>query len=113
MAIFPVLQDQVYLLTAAPVATDNPVGAVLRDAANVGVRAAAAGGTQFANGLLFTDLGQLFYNDATLGLPANTQYVNGIPWAPDGSMCIAMALPVNYSNGLPFASNGAIAAVIA
>lgn len=113
MAIFPVLQDQVYLVAGAPVPTDSCVGAVLRLANNAGVRAAASGGTQFANGLLFTDLGQVVYNDATAGLPVNTQYVNGLPLASDGSLCVALTTPATYSNGLPFAANGALAGALA
>lgn len=113
MAIFPVLQDQVYLVAGAPIATDSFVGAVLRLANNAGVRAATSGGTQFANGLLFTDLGQVVYVDATAGLPVDAQYVNGIPLAADGAMCVSLSLPSNYSAGLPFAANGAIAAALA
>lgn len=113
MARFPVLAEQVYLSTAAPVATDAVVGGLLRDANNSLTRAATAGGAQFVNGLLMTALGQVVYNDSTLGLPANTQWVNGIPLASDGSMCVALAPLANYSNGLPYAANGAISAAVA
>lgn len=112
MAIFPITASLVNLSTAAPVASDNFVGAILRDAANFAVRASLTGGAQYANGLLFTNIGQVVYNDASAGLPANTQYINGIPLAPDGSMCIALSAPATWSNGLPFAANGAISASV-
>lgn len=113
MALFPITAGLVNLATGAPVATDNYVGAILINATNFSVRAALAGGTEYANGLLFTDIGQLLFNDATAGLPANTQYINGIPLAPDGSMCIAQAAAVTWANGLPYAANGAISASVA
>lgn len=112
MALFPITASLVNISTVAPIATDNFVGAILRDAANYAVRGALTGGTQSANGLRFTNLGQLLYNDASAGLPANTQWADGLPLASDGSLCVALAAPVTWSNGMPFAANGAVAASV-
>lgn len=110
MSLFPISADKVQLSTDAPVATDSYVGGLLRDAGNTVCRAALSGGVQWLNGLLMTALGQVVYVDATAGLPAGTQFVNGIPLAPSGAMCCSTDAAVNYSNGLPRVLNGAIAA---
>jgi hypothetical protein len=109
MALFPILADKVQLSTVAPVGTDATVNGILRDAANTAARAALAGGAQVSNGLLRTALGQLVYVDATGGLPAGTQFVNGLPISPAGALCVSSGPMVSYSNGIPFAANGAVA----
>ncbi|MDQ0084574.1 hypothetical protein J2W35_004943 [Variovorax boronicumulans] len=110
MALFPILADKVQLSTVAPVGTDAFVCGILRDASNAVARASLAGGAQFSNGLLRTALGQVVYVDATAGLPANTQFVDGLPLSPTGALCCSSAAAVSYSNGIPFAANGAVAA---
>lgn len=112
MSLFPIIADKVQLGSAAPVATDCFVRSVLLDAGNTLARAALVGGAQYANGLRFTDLGQVTYVDATAGLPAGAQFVNGIPLAATGEMCISTGAMATYSNGLPFAANGAVAAAV-
>lgn len=112
MALFPITSGQASLLSVAPVATDNYVLGLLRDAGNTGVRAALAGGVQFSNGLLLTSLGQVIYVDATAGLPANTQYANGLPLSSGGAVCISTGPAATWSSGLPFAANGALSAVV-
>lgn len=112
MALFPIASDKVQLTTAATAGTDNYRNGVLVNSADTLCRAATAGGAQYANGLLFSNSGQVIYVDATAGLPAGTQYVNGIPCAPTGEMCISTGATATYSNGLPYVANGAISAQI-
>jgi len=59
MAIFPIASDKVQLSSVAPAVTDTVNRVILRDAGNTVARAALAGGTQYADGLLFTALGQV------------------------------------------------------
>lgn len=112
MALFPIASDKVQLTTAAVTGTDNYQNGVLVNAAATLARAATAGGAQFSDGLLFSNTGQVIYVDATAGLPAGTQYVNGIPCAPTGEMCISTGATATYSNGIPFVANGAVSAQI-
>ena len=100
------------MLAAAPGGADNYVLGLLRDAGNTGVRASLTGGAQFSNGLLLAPLGQVVYVDATAGLPANTQYVNGLPLSSVGELCISTDPAATWSSGLPFAANGALSAVV-
>ena len=112
MSLFPIASDKVQLTTAAPAGTDNYQNGVLVDATASLCRASLTGGAQTSEGLLFSNAGQVIYVDATAGLPANTNYVNGIPCAPTGEMCISTGATVTYSNGLPFVANGAVSAQI-
>ena len=112
MALFPILADKVQLSTVAPVGTDAFVCGILRDAGNTVARASLTGGAQTGNGLLRTALGQVVYVDATAGLPANAQYVDGFPVAATGELCISTGATATYSNGLPFAANGALSAAV-
>lgn len=109
MALFPITADKVQLSTTAPVATDVFVCGVLCDAADAVARASLTGGVQYSGGLLRTALGQIVYVDATAGLPAGTQYVNGLPLSPAGALCVSSGAMATYSNGIPFAANGAVA----
>lgn len=111
MALFPVISDAVQLGTAAPAVTDTYRNGVLINAADTLARASTTGGAQYNNGLLMTALGQVVYVDATAGLPAGTQYTNGLPLS-GGALCISTGSAATYSNGLPMAANGAVAAVI-
>jgi hypothetical protein len=112
MSLFPIVGEKIALSTAVPVATDNYVNGILTDATNALARAATTGGAQTSDGLLFSNDGRVIYVDATLGLPANTNYTNGIPTAPTGELCISTDVATTYSNGLPYAANGAISATI-
>lgn len=109
MSLFPISADKVQLSTDAPVATDSYVGGLLRDAGNTVCRAALSGGVQWSNGLLMTALGQVVIVDATTGLPAGSQYVNGLPISSAGALCVSSDAMANYSSGLPFTANGALA----
>lgn len=113
MAIFPIASDKVQLSSVAPAVTDTVNRAILRDAGNTVARAALVGGVQYADGLLFTALGQVVYVDATAGLPVASQYANGIPLAATGEMCISTDATATWANGLPFTANGALSAVVA
>lgn len=112
MAKFPVSASQVQLSSTTPLATDAYDQGLLRDAGDTVVRAATAGGAQFSNGLLLTSLGQIIYVDATAGLPANTQYNNGIPMSSAGAMCISTGPAASWRAGLPYAANGAVSALV-
>lgn len=108
---FPIVADAVQLGTAAPSATDNWSNGILLNELDTLARAALAGGTAVSSGLLMTDLGQVVYLDATAGLPADTQYTNGLPMS-GGALCVSTAAAANYSNGIPFSPNGAVTAVV-
>ena len=112
MSLFPIASDKVQLTTAIPAAGDTYVQGILTNSLNTFARAATTGGTVYQNGLLFTPIGQVVYVDATVSLPANTTYCNGLPLAATGELCISTGATVTYQNGLPFVANGALSAAI-
>lgn len=112
MALFPLASDKAQLTTAVPAAGDNYVQGILVNSLATLARAATAGGTVWQNGLLFTPTGQVVYFDATAGLPAGSQYCNGLPLSSTGELCISTGATATYSNGLPFVANGALSAQI-
>lgn len=103
---------KVPLTTAAVSATDAYRNGLRVNADETQVRAATSGGDEVSNGLLLTANGQVVYVDATAGLPANTQFVNGLPISSAGALCVSSDDAATYSNGTPLAANGAVAAVI-
>jgi hypothetical protein len=111
MSVFSVLSGAVQLTTAAVVGTDSFSNGMLTSSGGLS-RASLSGGAQYSNGILRSSSGQVKYVDATAGLPANTQWANGLPIAADGSLCISTGAASTYSNGIPFAANGAVSAVI-
>ena len=111
MPILTVTSGAVLLGTAAVQPTDTFQNGVLTSASGGLNRAIASGGNEYSNGLLFTDAGQLRYVDATLGLPVDTVWTNGLPQS-GGALCISTNAASTYSNGIPFAANGAVSAGI-
>lgn len=109
MAVLTVTSNAVLLGTAAVAATDTYQNGVLTSASGGLNRAISSGGDEYSNGLFRTDSGQLRYVDATAGLPAGTQWTNGLPLS-GGALCISTNAMATYSNGIPFAANGAVAA---
>ena len=109
MPALTVTSNAVLLGTAAVAATDTFQNGVLTSATGGLNRAISSGGDEYSNGLLRTDSGQLRYVDATAGLPAGTQWTNGLPLS-GGALCISTDAMATYSNGIPFAANGAVAA---
>lgn len=112
MSLFPIASDKIQLTSAAVDATDAYQQGVRVSAGTPLARAATSGGAQFNNGLLMSNTGQVVYVDATAGLPANTQYCNGIPLSSTGALCISTDAMATYSNGLPMAANGAVSCVV-
>ena len=112
MSLFPIASDKIQLTSAAVDATDAYQQGVRVSAGTPLARAATLGGAQFNSGLLMSNTGQVVYVDATAGLPANTQYCNGIPLSSTGALCISTGNMATYSNGLPFVANGALACVV-
>lgn len=114
MSLFPISGDKIQLTTGAVGlgALDTYQNGVRVTASTPYVRAATSGGTQFSSGLLMSSVGQLIFVDATAGLPANTQYCNGIPLSSTGALCISTDDAAAYSNGLPMAANGAVSCVV-
>jgi hypothetical protein len=112
MATFIVVGSSVPLNTAAVVATDTYRGGVLVNSTATQNKAATAGGDEFSNGLFRDDTGPVIYVDATAGLPANTQWTNGLPLSSGGALCVSTNAAATYSNGIPFAANGAVAVTI-
>jgi hypothetical protein len=108
MTILTVTNGQVLLGTSAVQAADTFQNGVLASTDGVN-RAVTSGGNEYSNGLLMTDAGQVQYVDATLALPADTTWTNGLPTS-GGALCVSANAAATYSNGIPMASNGAIAA---
>ncbi len=110
MAVLPVSSGLAQLTTAAVNASD-----AYQNGIRLGgglARAATSGGAQVNNGLLMSSTGQLIYVDATAGLPANTQYCNGLPLNSSGALCISTDAAATYSNGIPMAANGAVSCLV-
>ena len=109
--LFPISSNAVLLTTAAVANTDSYNQGVRIDSTGTRTRAATSGGAQYSNGLLMSNDGQVIYVNATAGLPADTQWTNGLPLS-GGALCISTNAYSTYSNGVPFAANGAVAAGI-
>lgn len=113
MSLFPVHNDACGFNLAGVIPQDYFRNGVLLNAAGTVTKAALAGGVNFQNGLQFTANGQVIVVDSTLGLPAGTTYVNGLPLSPAGALCVSSDAAVSYNHGLPFTENGSIRGVIA
>lgn len=111
MSAFLVVSDQVPLSTATIAATDNYRNGNVEDELAAVTRATTSAGAQWGNGVFRTDVGQVQYVDATAGLPAGTQWVNGLPYSGT-ALCTSTDAVATYSNGVPFASNGAVCVVV-
>lgn len=111
MATFVVTSGAVLLGIGAIAPTDTFSNGILTSATGGLNRAVPVGGDEYSNGLLMTDAGQIRYVDATVALPADTTWTNGLPQS-GGALCISTNAAVTYSNGIPFAANGAVAAGI-
>lgn len=110
MSVLTVTSGAVLIGTGAVGPNDPFKNGVLTDAATGELnRGVTTAGTQWSNGIFRNDSGQLQYVDATAGLPADTQWVNGLPYS-GGALCISTNAGSTYSNGIPFAANGAVAA---
>lgn len=107
MPLFPVTSGAV-LLNSGSAATDTYQNGVLVSASGNLVRATTTAGDERSNGILRTAAGQIVYVDATAGLPAGTQFVNGLPTSSAGAVCVSTNAVATYSNGLPMAANGAL-----
>lgn len=102
---------RVALTSVAPGAGDNPNNGLLVSSGG-NVRAVAAAPTQFSNGFGFNNSGQLCYVDATAGLPANTTYLDCLPFDSAGRLCTSTGAIAVTTAGIPFAANGAVAATV-
>lgn len=112
MSLFPISGDKIQLTTAAVDAIDAYQNGVRVSAGTPLARASTSGGAQVNNGLLMSNTGQVVYVDATAGLPANTQYCNGLPLSSAGALCTSTDAMATYSNGIPFVANGAVACTV-
>lgn len=111
MSLFPIAADKIQLTDAAVDASDAYQNGVRVTAGTPLARAATSGGAQYNNGLPMSNTGQVIYVDTTAGLPADTQFTNGIPLSA-GAVCISTDDMATYSNGLPMAANGAVSCVV-
>jgi hypothetical protein len=108
--LFPTAGGVVMLTSAANNANDVFLDSMrIENAASPRLRATTTGGVSSSNGFTYDSTGRLLYVDATAGLPANTQYCNGIPFDANGAMCVSTNAVSTYSNGIPFAANGSVA----
>jgi len=112
MATFFVVGSSVPLNTVLPGPTDTYRGGVMVNSLATLNKAIVVAGGEFSNGLRRRDTGSVVYVDATAGLPANTQWANGLPLASNGALCVSTDSASTYSNGIPFAANGAVAVTI-
>lgn len=110
MTPFPIVNERVQLSTDPVDPTDAFLAGLRLKADDSAVRAAISGGAYTNAGRLFTATGQLVYVDASAGLPANTTFVNGLPFAPTGELCVSSGAVASYSNGVPMVANGAVCA---
>lgn len=111
--LFPISANAIQLTTAAVDAGDAVNNGIRINAAGTLARATTTTtGATANNGLLMSPTTQLVYADATAGLPANTQFCNGLPLTNLGALCISTDAMATYSNGVPMAANGAVCAVI-
>jgi hypothetical protein len=108
--LFPIANDAIQLTSAAPVSADQFSNGIRLKADASAAYGATSGGTQVQNGLLLDANGAVIYVDATAGLPANTQYVNGLPISSAGALCVSTGPVDEWQNGMPLAANGAISA---
>ncbi len=112
MALFPISSDKVQFDTGTPAASDQFSNGVRLKSDNTAVYGVTSGGQQYQNGLLLDANGAIIYVDASAGLPANTQYTNGLPFNSSGALCVSTNAVDEWINGIPFDSNGAVCAVI-
>jgi hypothetical protein len=112
MATFLVVGSTVPINTVLPGSTDTYRGGVLVNALATQNKGVAAGGAEYSNGLRRINSGSVRYVDATAGLPANTQWANGLPLDANGALCVSTNAASTYSNGIPFTANGAVAVTI-
>jgi hypothetical protein len=110
--LFPISGDKIQLTTAAVAGSDAVNNGILINSLGTLARSATSGGVATNNGLLMSATGQVVYVDATAGLPANTQYVNGLPCNSAGALCVSTGSMSTYSNGIPFVTNGAVACTV-
>jgi hypothetical protein len=110
--LFPIANDAIQIDAGTPAAEDQFSNGIRLKADASSAYGATSGDAQVQNGILLNADGAVIYVDATSGLPANTQYVNGLPIAPTGALCISTDAVDEWQNGIPFAANGSVAAVI-
>jgi len=109
MALFPVSSNVVQIQTATPTSSDQFSNGVRLKSDASAVFVATSGGGQISNGMLLDANGAVICVDATSGLPAGVQYVNGLPINSDGALCVSSNAVDEWINGLPFDANGALA----
>lgn len=108
MALFPVSSNAVQIQTATPTSSDQFSNGVRLKSDGSAVFVATFGGDEVSNGLLLDANGAIICIDATLGMPAGVQYVNGLPITSSGALCISANAVDEWVNGLPFDANGAL-----
>jgi len=107
MARFPVTANQVQITTTTA-ASDIVQNGVLLENTFASARMLSTGGTQTQNGLKLTPSSQVVYLDATAGLPAGVQWLNGLPFSQAGELCVSSGAVFTWRDGIPFAANGAV-----
>lgn len=108
MALFPVSSSSVQIQTSTPASSDQFSNGVRLKSDASAVFVASSGGQQVSNGLLLDANGAIVCVGATSGLPAGTQYVNGLPISSAGALCVSTNAVDEWINGLPFDANGAL-----
>jgi hypothetical protein len=110
MSLFRVVNDQAQFDAASNVSGDV-YGGGIRFTQGGSARATTTAGTFFNQGIPMSESGQVAIVDATAGLPAGTNYLNGLP-INGNRICVSRNPRAVFSSGLPFDSNGALAAAI-
>lgn len=117
MSLFPVDQSNLCIFSTAIGMTVFARNGVFLRPNNV-TQATVAGvhSNYGVGGLSFDADGSVRIVDSQAGLPAGTQYQNGLPMTPDGRLCVdgsGAAQAVAYNHGMPYTANGSIAGLIA
>lgn len=109
MAVLTVQPNSVVLSLAGFAPADVFYNGMFVDVSNGAYHGEPAAGEVFNQGMYLTNSGQVWYFDATAGLPVGTVWSNGLPRSPNGRLCISTGPAATWSNGIPFAANGAVA----
>jgi hypothetical protein len=101
--------DKVAISTLTPGSTDQYSNGIRLKSDDTAVYTTTTTTGALANdGLLIGPNGEIVTVDATAGLPANTQWTNGLPVASNGALCTSTGTTAYWANGVPFAANGAV-----
>jgi hypothetical protein len=106
MALLPILGQKLNLVAGPASPADTYVNGMRHAdlAVRSGLDLPIAG---YSQGLPLDADGALCLVDATVTMPADTYFQNGLALCPDG-LCASTGLLATWNNGLPMAANGTV-----